>query len=453
MRKVLTFLLLIIVISSIVVFVWYKKFRKPDPTRFDWDAHTTTVFGDGSPNALSDPFGVVIDSKGTVFISDAGDTNQIRKLTREGTLVTFAGSTEGFSDGTPGSFNTPSGLAIDADDNIYVADTGNNRIRKITPQGVVLTLAGSGTAGFLDGPAATAQFDGPVGVAVDDKGNVFVADTYNDRIRKIGVDGFVTTIAGGPKPGYADGDASSALFDTPCGLTVTKDGSIIVADTGNRSLRKVSANGQVTSITLSTDLRAPVGLALTHDGFIYVTDFDRSTVVQLAPEGNSAIIVGNGPGYSDGTSDIAAFNHPSGIALDPNSRELFVADSSNYLLRKLSPTAPTEAPSTLRGSIPRLTTDSLKSPNLLWPLDPQDKPHEVVATMGEVRGSFDSTDSRDHLHSGLDVGGAYGEFVRTIRNEKVNAPLPNWGLNDLSEGIRVGIVSYIHMQVGRDNDS
>jgi hypothetical protein len=102
--------------------------------------------------------------------------------------------------------------------------------------------------------------------------------------------------------------------------------------------------------------------------------------------------------------------------------------------------------------LPRLTSQTLSEESLLWPLLPQHKPHEVIATVGEVRGSFNSTDSRDHLHSGLDVGGAFGEVVRAIRSEKVTGPLANWGFDDLSEGMRVGVVSYIHMHVGREPD-
>src|SRR4029079_13064548 len=103
-------------------------------------------------------------------------------------------------------------------------------------------------------------------------------------------------------------------------------------------------------------------------------------------------------------------------------------------------------------ALPRLTRDTLGIKELLWPLEPQDRPHEVAATMGEVRGSFDSTDSRDHLHSGLDVAGAYGETARVSRWESVTSPVPNWGFDQLSEGIRISVISYIHIKVGRDKD-
>jgi hypothetical protein len=138
------------------------------------------------------------------------------------------------------------------------------------------------------------------------------------------------------------------------------------------------------------------------------------------------------------------------VAIKPNTSELYVTDSGNYLVRKLNQTNQTVS---TNDDVPKLTNDTLDQQSLLWPVDPQQSPHEVVATVGEVRGSFDSTDSRHHLHSGLDVFGAYNETVRAVRDEKVTSPLPNWGFDSLNEGFRVGIVSYIHMHVGRDKDA
>jgi sugar lactone lactonase YvrE len=459
MRRYRLFLVSIALLAAATLTIIYLKHRRLTPTIFNWPAQVITVAGDGSPVGFSDPFGIAIGSDGAIYISDAGESNRIRKLNPAGTLVTLAGGVEGYADGSQASFNSPSGLATDADGNIYVADTGNNRIRKITPEGVVSTIAGNGVAGYADGPAASAQFDGPIGVAVDANDDLYVADTYNDRIRKISANGQVTTLAGAGRPGYSDGESGTALFDTPCAVVVASDGTLFVADTGNNQLRKIAPTGQVTTFAVSfageanrTWLRSPVGLALTHDGFLYVTELDRSTVVQIAPDGKAVVLAGLGPGYAAGSAEVVQFNQPAGLAIDPNNGDLVVADGANYLVRRLShaegdtPTAATEV-------LPRLTPETLGLTNLIWPLDPQDQPHEVVATMGEVRGSFDSTDSRDHLHSGLDVVGRYGEIVRAIRSEKASSPLPNWGFNSLEEGLRVGVVSYIHMQVGRDIDA
>jgi DNA-binding beta-propeller fold protein YncE len=469
MRKALLLIALLLIVGGAIAFVVFRLTRKPTPTPVGWRAHVTTIAGDGTPRvresnqptqaAFSDPFGVAVAKDGTVYISDAGESNRIVAISPEGRLNIFAGGAggEGFGDDKGGSaaFNTPSGLALDREGNLYVADTGNNSVRKVSPEGHVQTIAGDGTAGYLDGPARQARFNGPVGVAVDAKGNVFVADTYNDRIRMISPDGNVTTVAGAGTPGYADGDRNTSLFDTPCGIIAAADGTLIVADTGNDSLRKITPDGNVSTWSVSVNgegVSSPVGLALTYDNYLYVTELDRSRVLQFAPDGSGHVIAGSGRGFSD-ESGAARFNEPTGVAVNAQTNDLYVADSANYFIRKLSPTPGVNNTTTPTASVQLLTNEILNQQALLWPLDPQDRPHEVVATLGEVRGSFDSNDSRHHLHSGLDVFGAYNTVVRAVRSEKVTDPLPNWGFASLNEGMRVGVISYIHMHVGRDKDA
>lgn len=457
MRKLLVVIILLAIAGAILGYVIYRK--KPLPTPVGWKAHVTTVAGDGSPvfrdgkpSGFSDPFGVAIAKDGTVYVADAGESNRIRKISPDGNVTTFAGGKEGFADGvgTAAFFNTPSALALGPGGDLFVADTGNNRIRKITPDGHVSTVAGNGTAGYVDGPVATAQFNGPIGLAVSEGGDVYVADTYNDVIRMITTEGQVTTIAGAGVPGYADGEQKSALFDTPCGIVIANN-TLIVADTANHRLRRVSAEGHVTTLSVSgQDLSRPIGLTLSHDNYLYVTQLDRSGVIQVAPDGSARVIADDGPG-----SETDRFTQPTGIAIGPQSNkptELYVADSGNYLIRKLDQTI-VSSTATLIESYPKLTNETLGQQSLLWPIDQQKNPHEVVATIGEVRGSFDSDDSRHHLHSGLDVFGGYGETVRVVHSEKVTNPLPNWGFDSLNEGFRVGVISYIHMHVGRDKDA
>ena len=445
MRKALLVLILLVAVI-LIVFSVFRLTRKPMPTPIAWHARVTTLAGDGSPQVFSDPFGIAVAKDGTIYVADAGEKNLIHKISREGTITTFSTG-----------FNTPSALAIDANGNLYVADTSNNRIGKVAPDGTVSTIAGDGTAGYRDGPAAQARFNGPVGIAVDTRGNVFVADTYNDRIRMISTDGQVSTVAGAGSPGYADGDRNTALFDTPCGIAVAQDGTLIIADTGNDRLRRIDKDGNVSAFTVNGEsLSSPIGLALTHDNVLYVTELNRSRVLQVTPDGSAHVIAGRGPGFADGV-DNARFNQPTAVAIDPTGGSLYVVDSANYLVRKLEPpTSTTETAATTNSSthdpLPRLTNQTLDQQSMIWPVDPQDRPHEVVATMGEVRGSFDSTDSRDHLHSGLDVFGAYGDTVRAIRDEKVTSPLPNWGFDSLNEGFRVAVISYVHLHVGRDKD-
>lgn len=440
--------LLLIIVAGLVAFVVYRLTRKPTPTPIGWKAHVTTVAGDGSPLELSDPFGVAVGTNGTVYFTDAGNNNRILKITPAG-IINLAGGVEGYGDGVAGKalFNSPSGLAVAPNGFLIVADTGNNRIRRIpldsetaTVTGETGTIGGDGAAGYADGPANKAQFNGPIGVAVDTRGNIYVADTYNDRIRLITPDGQVSTVAGKGTPGYADGDRNSALFDTPSGIAVTADGSLIVADTGNDRLRKITPDGNVTTLPVN-DLSNPIGVAVTHDNVLYVTELDRPRVVQITPDGATHVIA-------------TGFTQPAGIAIAANEdgqAQLYVADSGNYLVRKLEST-PAESAATPVEARPKLTNETLRQQGLSWPIGPQDRPHEVVATMGEVRGSFDTDDSRHHLHSGLDVFGPYGETVRAVISEKVTSPLPNWAFASINEGMRVGVVSYIHMHVGRDKD-
>ena len=451
MRRLLIAVVLLLVAGAAIAYFIFR--RKPLPTMPGWKANITTVAGDGAPvfrdevpSGFSDPFGVAVAIDGTVYVADAGESNRIRKIAPDGAVTTFAGGSEGYSDGpaTAASFNTPSGLALGPDGSLFVADTGNNQIRKITRDGQVSTVAGNGKAGYADGPPSQAQFNGPIGVAVDKNGNVYVADAYNDRIRMIAADGHVSTVAGQESPGYADGDRNTALFDTPCGIVATADNSLIVADTGNHRLRKITPDGNVTTLPIA-DLSRPIGLALSHDNFLYVTELDRGRVLQIAPDYAARVIAG----------DFVVFNQPTGIAISPRNdqpAQLYVADSGNYLVRKLDQTAANSTSAAAMDAFPRLTNETLGAASLLWPLDPQQQPHEVVATIGEVRGSFDSNDSRHHLHSGLDVFGAYGDVVRAVRSEKVISPLPNWAFDSINEGIRVGVVSYIHIHVGRDKD-
>ena len=340
MRRLAIALTLLVLASAVTAYLFYRNFHKPLPTLVGWKAHVTTLAGDGSPRfrdanpptqaALSDPFGVAVAKDGTVYVADGGESNRIRKITPDGILTTVAGGSEGFADGAgaAASFNTPSAIALDDNGNLFVADTGNNRIRKITPEGQVSTVAGDGTAGYLDGPAAQARFNGPIGLAVGARGEIYVADTYNDRIRTITADGQVSTVAGAGTPGYADGDGGTALFDTPCGIAAASDGSVIVADTGNDRLRRITPEGSVTTVSVNQNLSGPIGLALSHDNFIYVTELDRSGIVQIAPDGSVHDIAGD---------ESIRFNQPTGIALGPLSyrpAELYVGDSGNYLISR-----------------------------------------------------------------------------------------------------------------------
>jgi sugar lactone lactonase YvrE len=440
------------------------------------------IAGDGQPGlddgppftaSFSDPFGIAVDRQGNLYVADGGQSNRIRKIHPNGTVETVAGSSEGFADGNPtqAQFNTPSSLAIDRDGNLIVADTSNNRIRKIAPDGKVTTLAGSGRRGSKDGPAGEAEFDGPIGVAVDGRGQVFVADTYNDCIRKIASDREVITISGHDGPGFEDGDSQAARFNTPSGIAVDGAGNIFVADTGNSAIRKITPDGIVSTLVRnrheevekSVSMRRPVGIAITHDGFLFVTH--ERGVLRISPAGNAEEYAGGALGFADGPGKQARFSGPAAIAIDREGN-LFVADSRNYLIRGIEPVLaetnsvgqpaifiqPEAGPREATGPpVPRLDATILGvGENFPWPVRPQNEPHEITGVMGEARGAPGAI-PLDHLHSGLDIRAGEGDPVLSVLDEKVSSPIANWDHGGDGEGIQIGVISYAHVRVGRNS--
>ena len=237
--------------------------------RISPDGTVTTVAGSGQPGLLEDlvdgpgdqarfgqPSDVAVSSDGDLYVTDFLH-HCIRKITPDGMVSILAGNgLPGGEDGVgqASSFELPNRIAIDRQGNLYVTEgrardfgerLGGNRMRKITPDGTVTILAGTGQPGYRDGAAAEAQFDIPTGVAVDQAGNVYVADTGNHRIRKIGTDGMVTTLAGSGTPGYADGLAAQAQFWYPVDVAVAPDGALYVADWKNHRIRKITLPGSL----------------------------------------------------------------------------------------------------------------------------------------------------------------------------------------------------------------
>ena len=268
-------------------------------------------------------------------------------------VTTLAGSgTLGSTDaiGAAASFNYSSGVAVDTIGNVYVADSYNNKIRKITGAGEVTTLAGSGIAGSADGLGIEASFNNPTGVAVDGNGNVYVADSYNNKIRKITASGDVTTLAGSGEPGTANGTGTAARFNGPSGVAVDQSGTLYVADTDNQKIRKITASGSVTNyagsgISGSTDgtgaeasFYYPQGIAVDGTGTLYVADTDNQKIRKIEAGGVVTTLAGSGSyGSTDGTGTLASFNGPSGVAVDVNNN-VFVADAGNNKIRKISAT-------------------------------------------------------------------------------------------------------------------
>ncbi len=423
----------------------------PAATPLGWRAQVDPLAGDGiegdaigpgEQSRFSDPWGVAMDTGGTLYVADAGDNNRLLYRWLDGEFHVLAGGREGFADGRgeAAEFNTPSGLALDRHGNLYVADTGNHAIRKVTPLGEVTTLAGDGVAGFADGVGRQARFDGPMGVAVGEDGRVYVADTWNDRIRVIEPAGRVWTLAGGDRPGWADGQGSQARFDTPTDLALDADGTLWVADLRNDALRTVTASGRVATRIGGPEgeqrLWGPMTLALTHDGVAYVGERSSGRVVQVSPTGHVVAVAG----------DAQRFARPAGIALAPDG-SLLLGDADAYRIHRLRPQV--DGMAAMEAPVGPSMDNPLPRNEGRWPLAPQRGWHEVVGTLGEVRGNF-SGESRHHLHGGFDIRGDVGQTVLAIAAAKVGSPVATWSPGGQAEGLSLDTLDYIHMKVGRD---
>ena len=304
--------------------------------------------GTGTSAQFSTPIGVDIDSNGNIYVADRNN-NVIRKITPAGVVSTFAGSTFGYADGTgtAAKFNNPYGLAIDANDNIYVGDYINHRIRKITPAGVVTTLAGSGVVGSADGTGTAAQFNEPYGLDVDSNGNVYVADYGNNRIRKITPAGVVTTLAGSSS-GFADGTGIAAMFKAPHDVAVDNNDNVYVTDGFNHRIRKITPAGVVTTFAgtnqgfadgTGTQARfsTPEGITIDNSGNLYVTDRSNNCIRKITSAGVVSVLAGsNDFGFVNGTGATARFRQPAGIAVNA-SGVFYVTDESNHSVRKIEP--------------------------------------------------------------------------------------------------------------------
>jgi len=301
--------------------------------------------GIGTAARFSFPFGVATDAAGNVYVGDRTN-HKIRKITPAGEVSTLAGSTQGYADGTgtAAQFSGPAGVATDAAGNVYVADIGNHKIRKITPDGVVSTLAGS-IKGYADGTGTAAQFNNPYGVATDATGNVYVADTYNYKIRKITPAGEVSTLAGSTE-GFADGTATAAQFNCPTGVATDAAGNVYVADRSNHKIRKITPAGEVSTLAGSTPGYAdgnpteaqfsyPYGVATDAAGNVYVADANNHKIRKITPTGIVSTFAGSTPGYADGIASEAQFINPVGVATDA-AGNVYVADEKNCKIRKIS---------------------------------------------------------------------------------------------------------------------
>ena len=308
--------------------------------------------GTGTGATFNSPFSAAVDASGNIYVADT-QNDTIRKVTPAGVVTTLAGSAGvfGSSDGTGSSanFGRPQGVCVDSAGNVYVADTYNQTIRKITPAGAVTTLAGTaGASGSADGTGSSARFNMPCGIAVDGSGNLYVSDLNNNTIRKITPAGVVTTLAGSGAYGSSDGSGSSASFERPQGAAVDTAGNVYVADTVNFTIRKITPAGVVTTLAGTAGLSGsidgtgtsarfnnPGGVAVDKAGNVYVADSANDTIRQITPNGAVTTLAGSAGYYgsSDGTGSSARFAYPQCVAVD-SAGNVYVADTNNDKIRK-----------------------------------------------------------------------------------------------------------------------
>ena len=285
----------------------------------------------------------LIGTSAALILACGGAGTPTQRL--QGNLALLAGHAAGPGNfdatGAAAGFFSPNGVASDSAGNVYVADSGNHTIRKITPTGAVSTLAGaSGKSGTADGTGAAARLNNPAGIAVDAAGNLFVADTGNSTIRKITPTGAVSTFAGNPaSSGSADGVGSAARFDTPWALATDGAGNVYVADSTANTIRRITSGAVVT--TLASGLNGPAGVATDTDGNVYVADSQNHLIRRITPAGVVSTFAGatGVPGAADGAATATArFSGPAGIAVLGNAANavVYVADTGNSTIRRIA---------------------------------------------------------------------------------------------------------------------
>ncbi len=409
--------------------------------------HAVTFVRDArEPRALSDPFGLAIDDDGTLFVSDG--LGELKRVAPDGTSQTLTKA-----------LHTPSFIALAADHKLIVADSGAHTIHRVDRiTGAVELLAGTpNQSGRRDDAAAQAQFNAPVGVAVNDAGLIFIADTYNDRICTLDANGQIKTLATG--------------FHTPSGLVVAADSSLLVADTGHHRLCRVTMDGTVTTLAgtgeaavrdgklLEAAFDQPTGLAWRRDGALAIAEAGSATI-RLLQFGNakqsieaSVTTLAGGFGWRDGTLNEARFQYPTGLAFNAED-VLFVADSGNGAVRALLPDGVTYGQA-VQPDEARIPSEKLRatvqSAGARWPFFPFEARREIAGTFGEIRG-VSSPNEDAWFHNGLDIPGAYGETVYAMYGERITRLLAVEGTGETRERLRLPLFGYIHVRIGRDQN-
>ncbi len=322
--------------------VWFEWSQDPE---FD-GVMVSTLAGSG----FNQPSGIATDAGGNSYVADR-QNHRIRKIAPDGTTSTFAGTgVAGFADGTGAAaqFDQPVGVVISSTGTLFVTDSGNHRIRSIDPAGVVGTYSGLGTPGFTDGIATAARFQNPAGLAIDNGGILYVADSGNHRIRKVALDGSVSTLAGTGTSGSVNGAA--AEFNTPVGIARDSAGFVYVTESSSHAIRKISADGFtslfagspttadfVNATGAAARFSSPTGLAVGVNGLLYLADKGNHRIRAVSLGGVVTTVAGSGAsGVADGVGEVAQFFSPLSVATTA-SGGVIVGESGNSTLRKITP--------------------------------------------------------------------------------------------------------------------
>ncbi len=418
----------------------------------------------GAQKTLSDPFGVAADESGNIYVTDGlGGSLYHVTLDRTTTLITD-------------QLDMPSHLAIAPDGNLIVANTGAHTIVKVdrTTKQVSVIAGTPNVSGNTDGKISEAKFNAPLGVAVNKDGVVYVADTYNDRIRII-QDGVVKTLAGSTQ-GYASGSGANAQFNTPCSIALWANG-VVVADTLNNKIRNVTGEGDVTDFTFREELSDSTGhsineplavltysssemYVLDSGGKIFFAKFGEQAAKRPPlPDGwfddknpryNSEVLTDVQKMLEEKSVAFRNFNHPTSLAFAGKNTLIIGENGGGFVqaitsLNKNIASIPTQ-------NLPAISAEEIrKTVPPRWPYDPPEAKREIAGTLGEIRGEI-APEKDAWFHNGLDIPGAYGEQVRAIYSERITRPIATEGVGDLRERLRLPLLGYIHVKIARDQN-